>query len=290
MALQAEHLIAFVVVAEAGNISRAAEKLNLSQPAVSAQMRALQDWFGAPLYRRQGHGIALTDAGQGLLVHARRLRHAQDDARALRDAYGGLVAGELRLGASTTPASYLLPRLVADFRREYPALALYLSDGNTTEIVERLPALDLAFIEGDVPAILPPNTAVRPWQDDEVVAIVPAAHPLAGLSSATLHAIADHPWVTREAGSGLRKLVERTFNAAGHTPVATLELAGVEAVKHAVRAGLGVGFVSSLSMQHEDGSLIRLRIGEHGLHRTISVLIPHADTPTRAATRFLERL
>ncbi len=289
MNCQPDHLLTFVAVADAANISKAAGRLNLSQPAVSAQMRALQAWFGAPLYRRQGQGIALTDAGRGLLAQARRVRVALDDTQALRDAYHGLVAGELRLGASTTPASYLLPRLVAQFREMFPAIALYLSDGNTTEIVERLPGLDLAFIEGEITTALPADTEVMRWGEDEVLAIVPDGHPLARPGAATLQAIAAHPWVTREPGSGLRRLVARTFEEAGHTAVTTLELAGVEAVKHAVRAGLGVGFVSSLAMQHEAAGLTGLRIGE-GLRRTFSVLIPHADSPSRATSHFLARI
>lgn len=286
MLCQPEHLISFIAVAEAGNVSRAARRLNLSQPAVSAQMRALQDWFGAPLYRRVGQGIALTDAGNTLLTQARRVRAALDEVQALRDAHHGLDVGALRLGASTTPASYLLPRLVAQFRHMYPGVAVYLSDGNTTEIVDRLPALDLAFIEGELTCALPTDTAVMTWHQDEVLAIVPADHPLARGAHASLQALAAFPWVAREPGSGLRRLVERTFTQAGHTPAATLELAGVEAVKHAVRAGLGVGFVSSLAMQHEAAGLVGIRV-DTGLRRTFSVLMPHADTPTRAATRFL---
>ena len=283
---QPEHLLTFVAVADAGNISKAASRLNLSQPAVSAQMLTLQAWFDAPLYRRQGQGIVLTDAGRGLLAQARRVRVALDDTQALRNAFHGLVAGELRLGASTTPASYLLPRLVARFREAYPAIALYLSDGNTAEIVDRLPGLDLAFIEGEITTVLPADTRVMRWGEDEVLAIVPDDHPLAVPGAASLQAIASHPWVTREPGSGLRRLVARTFEEAGHAAVTTLELAGVEAVKHAVRAGLGVGFVSSLAMQHEAAGLAGLRIGG-GLRRTFSVLIPHADSPSRAAAQFM---
>ena len=285
-----DQLLTWVAVAEAGNISRAARQLNLSQPAVSAQLKSLQAWFGGAIYRRQGQGVALTEAGLALLVHARRVRAAVQDASLLRDAFRGLDAGTLRLGASTTPASYLLPPIVAAFRQAYPAIALHLSDGNTREIIDRLDQLDLAFIEGTVPETLPRNTSVVPWCEDDVVAIVHAGHPLATLRAATLADIAAYAWVTREPGSGLRYLVERTFAQAGYAPTSTLELAGVEAVKHAVRAGLGVGFVSSLSMQHEDGTLVPLAIGEAGLRRTISALMVHADAPNRATLKFLDYL
>lgn len=285
-----DHLLTFAAVADAGNISHAAHHLHLSQPAVSAQLRALQTWFGAPLYRRAGQGIALTDAGQTLLPHARRLRATLVQAGEVRADFAGLVAGTLRLGASTTPASYLLPDAVAAFRVSYPAVVLSLADGNTQDIVERLDRFDLAFIEGDVPAGLPPDCAVHEWREDEIMAIVQSHHPLAAQVSADLAAIAVYPWVTREPGSGLRRRVERAFIEVGHVPVTSLELAGVEAVKHAVRAGLGVGFVSSRALRHEDASLSAVRIGKQGLWRTIRILVPHAASPSRATAVFLSSL
>jgi DNA-binding transcriptional LysR family regulator len=206
-----DQLLTFAAVADAGNISRAAQLLNLSQPAVSGQLRMLQEWFGEPLYRRSGHGIALTEAGERLAEQARQLRQVYRQAQAVRESWRGLETGDLRLGASTTPASYLLPSLVADFRLAFPAVSLHLSDGNTREIVERLPALDLAFIEGDVPAGLPADTAVHAWRQDEVVAVVRADHALAGKGAVTLRDLAASALVMREPGSGVRRLVERAF-------------------------------------------------------------------------------
>lgn len=283
-----EQLLSFACVADVGNISRAAQQLHLSQPALSGQLRMLQDWFGEPLYRRNGHGIALTEAGERLAVHARQLRQVYGQAHAMRDAWRGLESGSLRLGASTTPASYLLPALVARFRSDFPAVSLHLSDGNTRQIVERLPTLDLAFIEGEVPAGLPADTEVHAWRRDEVVAIVRADHVLAQSRTVQWRDLADWPLVMREPGSGVRRLVERAFGAAGVSVMTGLELAGVEGVKQAVRAGLGVGFVSVMSMRHEDGTLAALRLAPEPLTRTLSILVPHAQASSRAAQRFLE--
>lgn len=289
MRVHPEHLLSFVAVAECGNISRAAARLNLSQPAVSAQMRGLQSWFGAPLYHRHGQGVTLTAAGEAVLEQARRLRACVDQAQAMRDAYRGMETGVLRLGASTTLASYLLPQQVAQYREAFPGIALSLSDGNTAEIVARLAMFDLAFVEGEIAADLPADARALPWQGDEVVAIVQAGHPMAGLPHADLATIVTYPWVSREPGSGLRHLVESTFERAGLAPRAALELAGVEAVKHAVRAGLGVGFVSSLAMRFEAPGLVSVRIGA-GLFRQFAILVTHADAPSRATRHFLERL
>ena len=291
-----DQLLTFAVVADTRNISRAADVLFLSQPAVSGQLRLLQESFGEPLYRRRGHGIVLTPAGERLAEHARRMQQVFDQAQAVREAWRGLEQGLLRLGASTTPASYLLPGLVAAFRHRHPGVTVRLADGNTSDIVAMLGRIDLACIEGAVPKDLPADTEVHAWGGDEVVAIVRADHDWAGrgkrraavLPSVSLRELASAPLVMREPGSGVRHLVETAFRDAELQPAEGLELAGVEGIKQAVRAGLGVGFVSELSMRHEDGLLQAVRIGEHGLRRTLSILVPHAQTSTRVARRFLD--
>src|SRR5579864_9081201 len=174
-----DQLITFAAVAEHRNISRAAVALHLSQPAVSGQLRQLQDEFGEPLYQRDGRGVRLTPAGEQLASYATRLRDTWRQAHAYRDALRGMEQGTLRIGASTTPASYLLPYLIADFHRRYPDVSLHTADGNTTEIVGALDSVDIALIEGPVGADLPPDTAVHAWREDEIVAIMPRAHPLA---------------------------------------------------------------------------------------------------------------
>lgn len=290
-----DQLITFAAVAEHRNISRAAVALHLSQPAVSGQLRQLQDEFGEPLYQRDGRGVRLTPAGDQLGSYATRLRDIWRQAHAYRDALRGLEQGTLRIGASTTPASYLLPYLIADFHRRYPDVTLHTADGNTTEIVGALGAVDIAMIEGPVGADLPPDTAVHAWREDEIVAIMPRTHPLAqagggaGIDGgrAELAAFGAHPLVLREAGSGVRQVVERAFARAGVPMRVALEIAGVEGVKEAVRAGMGIGFVSAMSMRHEDGALCLFSLSPEPLTRRLSILVPHASAPSRVVKQFL---
>jgi DNA-binding transcriptional LysR family regulator len=300
-----DQLITFAAVAEHRNISRAAVALHLSQPAVSGQLRQLQDEFGEPLYQRDGRGVRLTPAGEQLASYAARLRDTWRQAHAYRDALRGLERGTLRVGASTTPASYLLPYLIAGFHRLYPEVALHTTDGNTADIVGALASLDIAMVEGPVGVELPPDTAVQPWREDEIVAIMPRSHPLgqtlgqalgqtaeaAGSGAAVgrieLAALGAFPLVLREAGSGVRQMVERAFARAGVPMRVALEIAGVEGVKEAVRAGMGIGFVSAMSMRHEGAALCMFSLSPEPLTRRFSILIPHASAPSRVVERFL---
>ncbi|MBC8743050.1 LysR family transcriptional regulator, partial [Paraburkholderia sp. UCT31] len=231
-----DQLITFAAVAEHRNISRAAVALHLSQPAVSGQLRQLQDEFGEPLYQRDGRGVRLTPAGEQLAAYAARLRDTWRQAHAYRDALRGLEQGTLRIGASTTPASYLLPYLIAEFHRRYPHVSVHTANGNTAEIVGALGSVDIAMIEGPAGADLPPDTVVHAWREDEIVAIMPRSHPLAQADNGgriELAAFGAYPLVLREEGSGVRQTVEREFARAGVPMRVALEIAGVEGVKEA---------------------------------------------------------
>lgn len=282
-----DQLITFSVVAQTLNISQAARVLHLSQPAVSGQLQALQQSFGEALYHRQGRGIALTPAGLQLLGAADRLRLAMQDAREIKRASQGLDQGLLRLGASTTPASYLLPEQVASFKRKYPGVVVQMITGNSQQVLERIGELDLVFVEGELDPEVVSAHAIRNWRRDEVVAVVRTDHRLAQSRQTSIHSLSSEFLVLREQGSGVRRMILDAFASAGLTPPEHLDLAGVEGIKEGVRAGLGVGFVSSLSLLHEDGSLVGVRIGD-GLTRTIRIVEPGGRTLARAAAMFLQ--
>ncbi|TKC90286.1 LysR family transcriptional regulator [Trinickia terrae] len=293
-----DQLITFAAVAEHLNISRAAVALHLSQPAVSGQLRQLQEEFGEPLYQRDGRGIRLTPSGTQLAEYASRLRDTYRQAHAYRDALRGLERGTLRVGASTTLASYLLPYLIAEFQRRFPEVSIQTAGGNTGDIAGSLTALDIAMIEGPVGTDLPPGTGVHAWREDEIVAIVPSEHPLGqresteaqtpGVLPATFAELGAYPLVLREEGSGVRQVVERAFTRHGVPMRVALEVAGVEGVKEAVRAGMGIGFVSAMSMRHEDDALCRVSLAPEPLTRRFTILVPHENAPSRVAERFLE--
>ena len=286
--IERSHLAIVQEVDKQGSLTAAAGVLCLTQSALSHAMKKLEQQLGTDIWLREGRSLRLTQAGEYLLAVANRVLPQLDLAEARLKQYAQGERGTLRIGASTTPASYLLPYLIADFHARYPDIAITTTHGNTAEIVAALGELDIALIEGPPGQELPLGTSVTAWREDEIVAIVPSGHPLAdGAQVQTLQALGAYPLVLRESGSGVRQLVERAFAWEGVPMRVALEIAGVEGVKEAVRAGMGIGFVSAMSIRHEDSALYRLGIAPQPLTRRFSILMPHAATPSRAAGRFM---
>jgi DNA-binding transcriptional LysR family regulator len=242
----------FRTVAEVMSFRKAAEVLHLSQPAVSQQIRALEEEARVRLFDRaggDGHGsqIALTEAGRVLLVYANRAAATMAEAERALAALNHEVTGELRLGASTTVAQYLLPRILGAFLKQYPHVRMSVVSGNTEEIAEAVAEerVALGIIEG--PAMRR-DVKTEPMAPDELVLIVNPGHAWAqrkgGIPVAELGAV---PLLMRERGSGSRRVVERALKEAG-LPLKSLkvamELDSTEAIISGVEAELGVGFVS----------------------------------------------
>ena len=273
MALNLHHLRIFARVAQEGGFTRAARSLRLSQPAVSKAVRELERQTAVPLLERAGRATRLTAAGEALYARARELfaveQSAEEELRALR----GLDGGVLRVGASTTVATYLLFPYLARFRDANPRVELRVSSANTRAIAHSLleRRLDIALVEGPVGH---PQIEVVPWREDELVVIVPPTHRLASKRAIPLRELSDEPFIVREPGSGTRKVAERALAAHGVTPNVTLQLGGTEAIKQAVAAGLGLAFVSRFAVedQVELGRIAAVRVREAALGRMLTEL------------------
>jgi len=287
-------LLTFAIVAKRKSITRAAEQLNLGQPAVSGQLKLLQDAVGEPLYERVGHQIVLTPAGQGLLEYAERLerdyREAKDYIRRLQQ----VNVGTLRIGSTMTIASYYLPQYVVRLQTDYPGVHVYINTGNTQEIVQNLPELDLAFIEGPVATDqLPAPFRMLPWKEDEIVLIVPRNHEIAEIypEAVPLDVFTRYQIIWREPGSGARQVVETALAEAHITVPVNIEVMGVAGVKESVRAGLGIGFASIQAMRHENDSLVSRRINPpDGLRWQLNIIAPEAKMRSRASRALLDLL
>ena len=239
-------LVVFRAVAEHLSFRKAAEELYLTQPAVSLQIKALEEDLGVQLFDRAGAHIALTGAGIILLGYCEKVSKLLLNAEHEIAALSGEHAGQLALGASTTIAQYVLPRLLGEFRREHPRVQTTLMSGNTEHIVEALEKqkIALGFIEG--PARSREVKAV-PFLEDELVLIASTAHEWAERPSVSCSEIASIPLLMRERGSGTRHVIELALQRQGikrKSLQIEMELDSTEAIKSAVDAGLGVGFVS----------------------------------------------
>lgn len=291
------HLALFRAVAEAGGFSRAAEVVHVSQPAISMQVAELEETLGTALFDRLPRGVRLTDAGAVLLGYAQRVATLEAEAeRAMRE-LRGLERGRLTLGASTTIGSYLLPTILGEFRRRYPAVELALTIDNTEGIRQRLldRTLDLGLTEGAPPADA--ELSVRAFHQDELIVIAPPDHPLASRATgkkgplpATAQRLCSEPFILREPGSGTREIVERGLAAAGAavTNVA-LTLSSTEAIKRAVAAGLGLAVVSRLCVALElaGGTLVEVPTCGLRLRRPLHELTLRDRRPSASAQAFL---
>jgi DNA-binding transcriptional LysR family regulator len=239
-------LVVFRAVAEQRSFRKAAEELYLTQPAVSLQIKALEEELGVQLFDRTGTQARLTAAGTVLLGYARRthelLVSAEHDVAALN----GKFAGRLALGASTTIAQYVLPRLLGEFSKEHPGVCPTLISGNTEQIVLAVneQKIALGFIEGPARSR---DVRTEPFLRDELVLIVPAAHPWSERPHIASTEIGSIPLLMRERGSGSRRIIEMALERHGakrRSLDIVMELDSTEAIKSAVEAGLGAGFVS----------------------------------------------
>jgi len=259
----------FRTVAAEMSFRKAAEALHLSQPAVSQQIRSLEEETGVRLFDRgsgDGHGsqIALTEAGRVLLGYAESAAGTMAEAQRALAALNEDVSGELRLGASTTVAQYVLPRILGSFLRQYPHVHLSVMSGNTERIAEAVAEREVALgiIEG------PPmrrDVKTEPMVQDEMVLIAAPGHAWARAGSIAATELTKAPLLMRERGSGSRRVVERALKKAGiplRSLRVTMELDSTEAIISGVEAELGVGFISRWAV----GKPLRL-----GTIRTVQV-------------------
>ncbi|MGR9043975.1 MAG: LysR family transcriptional regulator [Gammaproteobacteria bacterium] len=285
------HLLTFAVVARYKSITQAAQFLHLGQPAVSGQLKLLQNDVGEPLYIRKGYQIELTSAGQGLLEYAQQMMDNFNQAGEYVRCLQQVNTGTLRLGSTTTIASFYLPRYLVQLQTVHAGVHVIMKTGNTEEILKDLQYLDMGFIEGPVrDEDLPSNYEVIPWKKDEIVLVLPEHHRLAQeyREYVPLTVFTQHEVIWREPGSGARLAVESALADAGiHAPV-NIEVTGVSGIKEAVRAGLGIGFASSQALRNERRGLVARGLGPDGLIWYLSIIAPKAVLQSRVVKAFLD--
>lgn len=284
----------FRAVAAELNFSRAALSLHLSQSAVSQQIAALEHELGGALFDRSRRRVRLTPAGATLQGRVDGLLGEFAEARRLVAAARGEVAGELRVVASRTVGTYLLSAPIAELGRRHPDLRLRLRIENSERVVRALPAgqADVGYVEDTVSY---PGVVLEPLFDDELVVVAAGTHRFARLAEVAPEDLAAEPIVAREPGSGTRRVAEEQLRAAGVRPEAlrvVAELAGIEAIKGAVEAGLGVAILSRLTLRKELalGTLVARPLAGVPMRRTIFAMALAGGTELPAARRLTELL
>jgi DNA-binding transcriptional LysR family regulator len=283
--LTIRQLRALAALAGGRSVTAAANKLNLTQPAVTLQLRNLQDLAGLPLVQRTNDGMLLTGAGQEVLMLSERIEAAISACATSLDMIAGRTGGRISIGAVST-AKYFVPFAIAAFSKLHPKIDISLSIGNRQEIRQALRGYDLDFaIMGRPPMDVDVETHLI--GDHPHIIIAPSGHWLArrvGLSAVEL---ADETFLIREQGSGTRMLMEQLFSTTEVQPKIGMEMSSNETIKQAVIAGLGIALISAhtVATELEDGRLVSLNVDglpvvRHWfvLRRKDKVLLPPAQT------------
>lgn len=288
--LSLRQLQVFEATARLLSFTKASHELHLSQPAVSMQIKELEESCQLPLFERSGRAIRLTEAGREMARCAQGVTHQLELAREHLDALRGLRAGMLKLGAVST-AKYFAPTLLAAFRRDNPGVSIQFSVGNRHEMIRQLREnlVDL-MVMGRPPLGI--DTQATPFLPHPLVIVAAPDHPLAKKRKIPLRALQTESFILREEGSGTRAAMQELFREAKCSYQASMEMSSNETIKQAVAAGMGVAFLSehTAGLELATGRLVRLRVPETPVvrhwfvvHRVDKRLLPAA----RAFSAFL---
>jgi DNA-binding transcriptional LysR family regulator len=289
--MDTRQLVAFCTVVERQSFSQAAERLGVTQPAVSLQVRALEKRLGTQLLDRSGRRVEPTEAGLRLYRGAQRLLALEEQILDEMAGEGqGELTGELRIGASTGPAAIVVPLLLCEFGREHEGVRISLTVADTQAVVERVGERELEL--GIVGASRRHRAiSYEPFFDDEVILAVPPGHAFAG-RTVPLEELRAESLIVMQEGAGVRQIVEDELRGLGlklRDLDVRLELGLQESVRSAVQAGYGVTFISRSAVEAElaAGTLAAARVEGLDAKREISLARATGRTPSRAAEAFV---
>jgi DNA-binding transcriptional LysR family regulator len=289
--MDTRQLAAFCAVVELRSFSQAAERLGVTQPAVSLQIRALEKRLGSQLVDRSGRRVEPTEAGRRLYRGAQRLLQLEEQLLDEMETEGeGELVGELSIGASTGPAAIVVPLLLCEFQRVHPGVRVALEVHDTQTVVERVAAREL---ELGIVGAARRHRSVRfePFMRDEVILACPPGHRFAG-RTITVDELRDETLIVMQEGAGVRQVIEDALRALGtrlRTFDVRLELGLQESVRSAVQGGYGVSFISRAAVESElaAGTIAEARVVGLDVSREISLVRGTGRASTRAASAFV---
>jgi LysR family transcriptional regulator, low CO2-responsive transcriptional regulator len=273
MHMNLHHLAIFNAIAETGSISAAAEKLHISQPAMSREIKDFESRLGVTLFERQPRGMRMTHAGEVLNEYAVRLFEISRSAQAAMREIADARMGNLSIGASNTNGTYILPQRLATFRRANPDVRITMFIGNTEQISQGVADMryTLGFIEGPLHV---DGLVAEPFQQDDLVPVVAANHELLDRKRLTTADLDGQPLLMREPGSGTRELITETLDAHRVRQGSVMEFGNTEALKQAAMHGGGIAWLPRISIAKEldEGTLKMLPIENLLIQRTLSII------------------
>ena len=263
-----------------GSFRKAAEKLYISQPAVSLQIQSLEKQLNVPIFYRDKRKARLTETGQLLLNYCERiLSLCEETCRAL-DELQTLQSGVLTIGASQTTGTYLMPRLIGFFRHKYPQISIELQVHSTRQISWGVAngQIDLAVVGGELPTELNDSLDITSYAEDELALILPRSHPFSSLDYIDKEDLYRLRFIALDSQSTIRNVIENTLMQNGIDSKQfkiEMELNSIEAIKIAVQSGLGASFVSvsAISKELELGMLHWVKIKDVQVKRTLSIIV-----------------
>jgi DNA-binding transcriptional LysR family regulator len=281
----------FCIVAETKSFSKASEIIRLTQPAVSLQIQALEETYGTKLFNRSGCVITLTPPGEMLYKYAKEISSLYAAAEKEIGTVTGLVKGVISVGASSTIGNYVIPSVVADFRRKYPKVGVHIHVGNTKSVIEFLNAgsVDIGLVEGEVNK---QKLIIEKLIPDEMVFVMSPYHHLAKKSTISVMELSKEPIIFREEGSGSRQVIEKYLSKHGITQQnlkISLIMGSTESIKNAVEEGLGTSILSRWAVRKEvrQGSLKTAVFKEEKFLRDFSLVFRKSKEPPHTVEQFM---
>jgi len=261
------HLETFCRVADLKSFSKAADDLFLTQPTVSGHILSIEKSLSLRLFDRTSREVRLTKAGEVFLEYASKILSSRKDLLNALSEFSQGIRGELSLGASTIPGEYLLPKLMGDFKKEYPRFIISLKIADTKEIVQYVLQDSVEF--GIIGAKLNhPSLHYERYEEDEIIVVAPPDHPLTRKKRVKVEELLKEPWIIREEGSGTQMAIEKALRKKGKSLKqfnVVMEMGSSSSVKEGVKAKLGLAFLSKRATEEEVRYAFLSRIGLEGI-------------------------
>lgn len=287
-----QQLLVFVTVAEEQSFTRAAEKLHISQPAISQHVQNLEQRLDVTLLDRTNKYVRLNKAGDVVYHYAKDILGLYEQMNRLVQDLKEDASGPLSIGASFTFGEYVLPHVIAEFRRKYPKILPSITVENTQTVADQVSRgqLDVGVVEGSTIRVNGIHSI--PFAEDIVVVVAASSHPLVSQPVVTPEELAAETWIVREKGSGTREITDYVFQAYGIHPNTLIEYSSTQVIKESVEAGLGITILSKWSIRKElaCNTLQVVAFSDSPIKRQFSIVVRKSDFETKSVKLFREFL